>query len=93
MVLPWIFAIWINDVRALLFSLVWQIVLMAQWLLLGKCILSPIENNGSRHPAVLEGAANMMGIPIKDFNAGWLLINTVSPAFYMAARLSRVLGI
>jgi hypothetical protein len=63
-----------------------------QWVLLGNCILNPIENNGSRYSAFHEWAAKQMGIGVREFNKGSILITNVAPTCAMAGILFGLLG-
>ena len=70
----------------------WNFAVTVQWLVLGTCILSPIENNGSRYPAFYEWLASYFGLPIREFSKGFTLIMSTAPTFAMAALLSASLG-
>lgn len=65
----------------------WDFLLVVQWLILGTCILSPIENNGSRYSAMHEALAAYMGLPIRDFIRGFILVIHIAPTCAMAALL------
>jgi len=90
--LPWLIVLFVRNPRILLFAIMWNFAITVQWVILGKCILAPIENNGSRYPAFYEWLASYFDIPIREFSKGYMLIMSTAPTFVMAALLSTSLG-
>ena len=85
--LPWLIVIYVWNPRILLLAIMWNFLLVVQWIMVGKCILSPIENNGSRYSAMHEALAIWSGIPIREFTKGFILIMSVAPTCAIASRL------
>ena len=85
--LPWLIVIYVRNPRILLLAIMWNFLLVVQWVILGKCVISPIENNGSRYSAMHEALAAYIGIPVRDFTKGFILIMSVAPTCAIAALL------
>ena len=89
--IPWMIVWYVRDVRLLLMAVFWNFLIVTQWVILGKCIISPIENNGSRYLALYEYLAGKLGIHPRDFSKGALLVMTVAPCFVMGSRIAAYL--
>ena len=90
--LSWLIVIFVRNPRILLIAILWNFLLAAQWLVIGTCIINPIENHGSRYSIMHEWMASEIGIPVCDFTKGFILIMSVSPTCIMAGRVYRALG-
>lgn len=91
-IIPWLVVFFIRDPSLLLLSIMIEFFIAIQWVLLGNCILNPIENNGSKYSVFHEWAANQLGIGVRDFNKGSILITNVAPTCAMAGILFGLLG-
>jgi hypothetical protein len=91
-IIPWLVVFFIRDPSLLLLSIMIEFFIVIQWVLLGGCILNPIENNGSKYSALHEWFANQLGIDIRDFNKGSILITNVAPTCAMAGILFGLLA-
>lgn len=90
---PWILALWVRQAWIILICIAIQILLHAQWLIVGHCVLNPLENenNGTTDSFAMVRASECLGIPIEDFKKGFLLINSVAPSFFQMGRLAGAL--
>lgn len=52
--LPWLIALFVRSPAILLAAVAIQTLVMIQWIVIGHCILNPIENNGSKHSHAME---------------------------------------
>jgi hypothetical protein len=86
-IIPWLVVAIIRDPRLLLLSIMIEFFIVIQWVLLGGCILNPIENNGSKYSAFHEWASKQLGIGVREFNKGSILITNVAPTCAMAGIL------
>ena len=91
-IIPWLVVAFIRDPRLLLLSIMVEFFIVIQWVILGGCILNPIENNGSKHSALHEWAAGQLGIGVREFNRGSILVTCVAPTCAMAGILFGLLG-
>jgi hypothetical protein len=67
---------------------------MAQWLILGRCILNEIENEGASTESVfITDISEWMQIHVKEFKDGFVLINRIAPSFLQMSRIAGDLGI
>jgi hypothetical protein len=67
---------------------------MAQWLILGRCVLNEIENEGASTESVfITDISEWMQIPVKEFKDGFVLINSIAPSFLQMSRIAGDLGI
>jgi hypothetical protein len=85
--LPWLVVAIVREPRVLLLCIMVEFFIAIQWIILGGCILNPIENSGSRYSAFHEWAATQLGIGVRDFNKGSILITNVAPTCAMAGIL------
>lgn len=92
--LPWILGIWCRKAWVLLLCIALQMLAMAQWLILGRCILNEIENEGaSTESMLIIDISEWMQIPVKEFKDGFVLINSIAPSFLQMSRIAADLGI
>lgn len=89
--LPWIIGIFVRNPLILLIALAAQVLVMTQWIVLGHCILSPIENNGSKNSITVEQIAAWLKLPVEEFNKGFTLINATAPSFLQFSRIAKAL--
>lgn len=90
--IPWLVVAIIRDPRLLLLTIMIEFFIVIQWVLLGGCILNHIENNGSKYSAFHEWASEQLGIGVREFNRGTILITNVAPTCAMAGILFGLLG-
>jgi hypothetical protein len=90
--LPWLVVAFIRDPRILLLCIMIEFFIVIQWVILGGCILNPIENSGSRYSAFHVWASELLGIGVREFNKGTILITNVAPTCAMAGILFGLLG-
>lgn len=91
--IPWIIALFVRNPIVLMLCLAAQLLVMTQWLVLGHCILNPLENNGSTTSITIERVAGWMKIPVEAFEKGFVLINAAAPSFLKLSRLAAALGL
>ena len=92
--LPWIIGIWCRKVWILLACIAIQMLVMAQWLILGRCILNEIENEGLTSESLLMiQFSEWMQIPLKEFKDGFILINSIAPSFLQISRIAGEIGL
>jgi len=71
-----------------------QLVVLAQWLILGRCVLNEIENEGSSSESIhLIQFSEWMQIPLKEFKDGFILINSIAPSFLQISRIAGEIGL
>lgn len=80
-----------NNIPIMLANLGCVLLAITQWLVLGHCILSPIENNGSRFPASFEVMAKYGGIHPRDFGKGAIILLFIAPCFFQLSQIARIL--
>jgi hypothetical protein len=91
--LPWMIALFVRSPTILLAAIAVQTLVMIQWVVIGYCILNPIENNGSKNSHITESISEWIQLPIEEVNKGIALIQTAAPSFLQFSRLARLLGI
>ena len=91
--LPWIVALFVRSPAILLLAIAIQTVVILQWVLVGHCVLNPLENNGAKHSLTTESLAAWIGLPIEEFERGVALIHTAAPSFLQFSRLAGALGL
>lgn len=91
--LPWIIALFVRSPAILLAAIAIQTLVILQWVVVGHCILNPIENNGSTHSAATEKLAAWLKIPVEEFNKISALVSTAAPSFLQMSRLAGSLGL
>ena len=90
--LPWIIALWFRKAWVILICLAIQIVVMTQWIVLGRCFLNSIENGGtSAESETMMNVAEWFQIPFDEFKHGFVLINSLAPSFLQMSRLAGAL--
>lgn len=90
---PWLIALFVRSPTILLAAIAIQMLVIIQWVVIGHCILNPIENNGSKNSHAAESLAEWLQLPMEEFNKGIALIHTAAPSFLQFSRLARSLGI
>jgi hypothetical protein len=91
---PWLLVWWIREPYWILICICITILLMTQWLVLGRCILNAIENNdGSTESEMMVYLSSLLQIPLESIKNGYILTNFVSPMFAHFSRLCRYFGI
>ena len=69
-------------------------LVMAQWLILGRCILNELENeDASTESVFVTDWSEWMQIPEKEFKDGFILINSIAPSFLQISRIAGDLGL
>ena len=69
-------------------------LVMAQWLILGRCVLNEIENEGLTNESLLMiQFSEWMQIPLKEFKDGFILINSIAPSFLQISRIAGEIGL
>jgi len=92
--LPWVIGLWCRKAWVLMICLAIQILVLTQWLLLGRCVLNEIENGGeSIESEPMVRVAEWFGIPFQEFKDGFVLINSLAPSFLHMSRIAGALGI
>jgi len=92
--LPWAIGIWCRKVWILLACIAIQLVVLAQWLILGRCVLNEIENEGSSSESIyIIQFSEWMQIPLKEFKDGFILINSIAPSFLQISRIAGEIGL
>jgi hypothetical protein len=89
--IPWILALWVRQAWVILICIAIQILLLAQWLVVGHCVLNPLENDGSTESFMMIRASEWFGVPLEEFKRGFVLINSVAPSFFQMGRLAGAL--
>jgi hypothetical protein len=80
-----------NNIPIMLTCIACVLLIITQWIILGYCILSPIENKGSKIPASFEFLAKKWGMNPHDFGKGAIIILFIAPCFYQLSQISRIL--
>jgi hypothetical protein len=91
--LPWIIALFVRSPAILLAAIAIQTLVILQWVVVGHCLLNPLENNGSIHSIATEKLATWMKIPFEEFNKISVMVSTASPSFLQLSRLAGSLGL
>ncbi len=92
--LPWIIAIWFRKAWIILLCLAIEIVVMTQWVVLGRCFLYKIESGGaSSESETMMQVAEWFQIPYDEFKNGFVLINSLAPSFLQMSRLAGALNL
>ena len=92
--MPWVLGIWCRKAWVLLLCLAIQMLVMAQWLILGRCILNELENeDASTESVFVTDWSEWMQIPEKEFKDGFILINSIAPSFLQISRIAGDLGL
>jgi hypothetical protein len=80
-----------NNIPVMLASIACVLLIITQWIVLGHCILSPLENNGSKFPASFEFMAKKWGLHPRDFGKGAIIMLFIAPCFYQLSQIARIL--
>ncbi len=91
--LPWLIGLFVRSPAILLITIAIQTLIILQWVLVGHCVLNPLENNGSKHSLTTESLAAWIGLPVAEFEKGIALIHTAAPSFLQFSRLAGALGL
>ena len=92
--LPWLIGIMCRRAWILLLCLAINFVVLTQWLILGRCILNEVENNGaSKESSMMIDVAEYFNIPLQEFKDGYVLINSLAPSFLQMSRIAGALGL
>ena len=92
--LPWIFAIWCRKAWVLLICLAVNLLVMTQWLILGRCVLNEIENEGrTKESTIMMDIAEHWQIPFLEFKDGFILITSLAPSFLQMSLIAGELGL
>jgi hypothetical protein len=91
--LPWIVALFFSDPTLLLLFIAIELLVILQWVVVGYCILSPLENNGSTNSAACDYLADLLQIPVDAINKGIVAVNCAAPCFLTLSRIAGALGV
>jgi hypothetical protein len=92
-IVPWIVALFVSDPTLLLLFIAIELLVMVQWVVLGYCVLSPLENNGSTNSAACDYLAELLQIPVDAINKGIVVVNCAAPCFLTLSRIAGALGV
>jgi hypothetical protein len=90
---PWVVAIFFRHPAVLLLCITAEILAMVQWLVIGYCLMNPLENGGSKEPLLIQSVADWLRIPLENFQQGLVLVNAAAPSFLKLSRIAGYLGI
>lgn len=91
--IPWIVALFVSDPTLLLLFIAIELLVILQWVVVGYCILSPFENNGSTNSAACDYLAELLQIPVDAINKGIVAVNCAAPCFLTLSRIAGALGV
>jgi len=90
----WLLVWWIRDPYWILICICLTILIMTQWLVLGRCILHTIENDdGSSDSEFMTYLSSLLQIPLESIKNGYILTNVVSQMFAQFSLLCRYFGL
>ena len=91
---PWIAAIVFRKVWIILLCLAAHVLVMAQWSILGNCVLNRIENGGtSDESEILLGVADWLNIDPEELKRRFILVNILAPIMLHLSRLAGAHGL
>jgi hypothetical protein len=91
--LPWIIAIFVRHPGVLLLCLAAQVLVMVQWLVVGHCLLTPLETDGATESPLMERFSDWIQVPLENFKKGFVLVNAAAPSFLKLSKVAAYLGV
>jgi hypothetical protein len=84
----------VSDIRLLMLSLCWFILVISSWVIFRKCILNRFENSDNdKYPILVHYLSKQLQIPINECAKGFILINMIAPTFAIMSKIAGILHI